>query len=246
MDDNLKLFLDQLKGIAMHRAGGKMPGYFEGGPPYGQVENIVSQDKRVVTTRVSGVLGSWFGVDPKEVIAAWDEANPEAITLLIDSPGGLVSAGLSLYADLMARQKDSGVVVRSEARGVVASSAVLPFLAGSERIMREGSELMVHAPWTFAFLLGGQAEMDTQYQRVMAGLASASERNRTIIEKRTGKDAETVKGWVAKDTWFQPQESLDAGFATGIDEAVEDEGDGQGEMSELQQAFMRVALVGGY
>ena len=240
--DSLEQFVDRIKKIASHTTGA-VPDYLAGQAPYAKVDTVKSQDGKRVTTRITGILGSMFGADPRAIIAEWDKIKPEAITLLIESPGGFVSAGLALYADLMARVKDQGVEVRTEARGMVASAAVLPFLAGDVRVMREGSEAMVHPPWAFMFAAGDLNDMEKEQQRVSAGLRAAQERMGTITVLRTGQSADVVKGWLSKDTWFQPQQALDAGLATEIDEAV---ADGADELSALtEETLLRLQMQTG-
>ena len=242
--DGLEQFLNRInnriKKIASHTTGA-VPDYLAGQAPYAKVDTVKSQDGKRVTTRITGILGSMFGADPRAIIAEWDKTKPEAITLLIDSPGGLVSAGLALYADLMARVKDQGVEVRTEARGIVASAAVLPFLAGDVRVMREGSVALVHSPWSVMLAVGDENDMEKEYQSVSAGLRAAKERMGTITVLRTGQPADVVKGWLSKDTWFQPQGALDAGLASKIDEAVAD-----GELSSLtEETLLRLQMQTG-
>ena len=237
---SLEQFVDRIKKTASHTTGA-VPDYLAGQAPYAKVDTVKSQDGKRVTTRITGILG-WFGADPREIIAEWDKIKPEAITLLIESPGGFVTAGLALYTDLMARVKDQGVVVRTEARGMVASAAVLPFLAGDVRVMREGSEAMVHPPWALMFAAGDLNDMEKEQQRVNAGLRAAQERMGTITALRTGQSADVVKGWLSKDTWFQPQQALDAGLATEIDEAVAD----AAELSSLtEETLLRLQMQTG-
>ena len=190
------------------------------------------------------MIGSYFGVDVPEIIARLDELDPQEITLLIESPGGTVSAGLALYSDLMARQKDKGVVVKAEARGVVASSAVLPFLAASERSMRDGSELMVHGPWTMLFLVGDVRKVKKDYQRIENGLLAAEERYKSILTQRSGQTEETVAEWLLTDTWFQPQSAIDHGLATTAEElADEDQSESALAQNELESELMMKLML---
>ena len=188
--------------------------------PLGEVfmQETVEGDSKTMTVRINGVMGSYFGVDVDDIIKRLDEANPNEIVLLIESPGGTVSSGLALYSDLMSRQKDKGVVVKAEARGTVASSAILPFLAASERVMRDGSELMVHAPWAYLGLVGDLREMQSQFKRMENGLSAAEDRYRSIVVQRTGQSDSTVAKWLDTDTWFQPEAAIKNGLATSAEE----------------------------
>ena len=115
--------------------------------------------------RISGVLDEWFGMDVRALIAELDKLQPTAITLLVESPGGLVADGLAIYSDLM-RRAENGVTVTAEARGLVASAAVLPYLAASTRVLGDGSQIMVHSPWGGIFWIGSSAEIRAEADRV--------------------------------------------------------------------------------
>ena len=121
-------------------------------------------DNGVLTIRLDGPMDPWFGVSSSEIIAQMDDSDAETINLLINSPGGILTEGMSLYADLRARQNE-GVTVNAEARGLVASAAILPFIAADTRTMGEGSMLMVHEPWGMVFAVGSAAEIKAKQIR---------------------------------------------------------------------------------
>ena len=142
-------------------------------PPITSLTAGADGDARALTVRVQGPLDDWFGFDVRALISDLDEAAPQSIHLLIESPGGFLSDGLALYNDLRARAR-SGVTVTAEARGVVASAAVLPFLAAETRTMTTGTELMVHNPWSLLLLAGTADDIeDTVTKAVAAGFATA-------------------------------------------------------------------------
>ena len=169
------------------------------------------EDGNAVEMRISGVLDPWFGVDVRDLIAELDKQQPTAITLLIESPGGLVSDGLAIYSDLM-RRAENGVTITAEARGVVASAAVLPYLAASTRIMGDGSQIMVHEPWGGLMWFGTSSEIRAEADRVVNGLDAATATYAEAIVKGTGKTAAAVAKWLKTDTWFTASEAEKAGF----------------------------------
>ena len=172
-------------------------------------------DARALTVRVQGPLDDWFGFDVRALISDLDEAAPQSIHLLIESPGGFLSDGLALYNDLRARAR-SGVTVTAEARGVVASAAVLPFLAADTRTMTTGTELMVHNPWSLLLMAGTADDIEDTVTKVVAGLRSAEKTNREVLVERTGASRQQVTTWLKDETWFAPEEAVTAGFATAV------------------------------
>ena len=176
-------------------------------------------DARALTVRVQGPLDDWFGFDVRALITDLDEADPQSIHLLIESPGGFLSDGLALYNDLRGRVK-AGVTVTAEARGVVASAAVLPFLAANTRTMATGTELMVHNPMSLLIAFGTSAELDPYAKKVFAGLRSAEQTYRDVLVERTGTARTQMANWLDAQTWFSPEEALAGGFATTITDAA--------------------------
>ena len=172
-------------------------------------------DARALTVRVQGPLDDWFGFDVRALISDLDEAAPQSIHLLIESPGGFLSDGVALYNDLRGRAR-AGVTVTAEARGVVASAAVLPFLAADTRTMTTGTELMVHNPWSLLLLAGPADLVESEAAKVVAGLRSAEKTYRDVLVERTGASRQQVTAWLKDETWFAPEEAVTAGFATAV------------------------------
>ena len=153
----------------------------DGAPEPAEVE---AGEDGAVTVRIQGPLDWFFGFDYRALIRDLDEAEPKSIRLLIESPGGFLSDGLALYADLRARVRD-GVKVTAEARGVVASAAVLPFLAADERTMTTGTMLMIHDPWTLFIAAGTADEIEGWAEKSLNGLRAGEKSLRDIMTERT-------------------------------------------------------------
>ena len=184
-------------------------------PPITSLTAAADGDARAVTVRVQGPLDDWFGFDVRALIADLDEADPQSIHLLIESPGGFLSDGLALYNDLRGRARN-GVTVTTEARGVVASAAVLPFLAADTRTMTTGTELMVHNPWSFVLLAGDADQIDDQVRKVVTGLRASEKTYRDVLVERTGASRQKVATWLKDETWFAPADAVTGGLATAV------------------------------
>ena len=207
----------------------------DGAPEPAEVE---AGEDGAVTVRIQGPLDWFFGFDYRALIRDLDEAEPKSIRLLIESLGGFLSDGLALYANLRARVRD-GVKVTAEARGVVASAAVLPFLAADERTMTTGTMLMIHDPWTLFIAAGTADEIEGWAEKSLNGLRAGEKSLRDIMTERTGRSRQKVAAWLKDETWFAPDEAVDAGFATA---AVEDTA-AQTEQDEQARALARRAMA---
>ncbi len=87
-------------------------------------------------TGVSNVLSQLQGLDPSQ-----------NIVLHINSVGGEVSAGVTIYNRLRALQNKKSVIIE----GLAASIASIISMAGDEIHMALGSEMMIHNPCSYAF-----------------------------------------------------------------------------------------------
>ena len=146
---------------------------------------VEAGDNGAVTVRVQGPLDDWFGFDVRALIAELDEASPDSIHLLIESPGGFLDDGLALYSDLRARARD-GATVTAEARGVVASAAVLPFLAADRRAMSTGTQMLIHEPWLFFAAIGTADEIEDGAEKAINGLRAGEKTLHQVMVERTG------------------------------------------------------------
>lgn len=130
----------------------------------------------------------------------------DEIRVHIDSYGGLVSEGWSIYDAL--RRHPAKIVTYGD--GFVASAALYPFLAGDERIASSLSAYYFHQVMVSA---SGYAD----------DLRAAAEKAEKMTEiginafvERTGMDADQVRQLMQAETWMTPAQALDCGLATSI------------------------------
>ncbi len=141
--------------------------------------------------------------------------NPsKEISMYINSPGGEVSAGLSIYDTMQyIRPKISTLVC-----GMAASMGSV-IAVGGEKGMRfalPSSEIMVHQP------SGGSQGMAADILISARHIEATRERLYQLYMKHTGQDYETVQRALDRDLWMTPQEAKDWGH---LDEIVENRGD---------------------
>ena len=181
------------------------------------------------TLRVQGPLDPWWGgCNIPQLIVELDEAKPKHLRLLIESPGGWVAYGMALYSDLRGRMKDDGMTLECQSRGLVASAAVLPFLAADHksRIMGDGAMLMVHNVWG-GFCVGGDAD---QIEKEAASTVKAM---RALGKNYAEVMARQVKGMtltqatknMSDETWYTSAEAVTAGYAARTMEPDDDDED---------------------
>ena len=154
---------------------------------------------------------SWWGVNAEDFVKELNKSDAEEIHIRINSPGGAVFDGTSIY-NAIKRHKSKTVI---HIDGLAASIASVIAMAGDEVRMSENAFFMIHEPWSV--VIG-----DSQMMRDEADLLDKV--SGTILNtytKKTGKTDDEIKSWMQAETWFTAQEAKDAGFIDLIDDDQE-------------------------
>ena len=132
------------------------------------------------------------------------------ITLYINSPGGEVVSGLAVY-DFIKLMK---APVRTVCIGTAASMGAILFLAGKKREMLEHTRLMIHDPAYGGGDMAGKKPHELQVY--VDNLKQIQEITAKIIAEKTGKSLEEIYEKTRDDTYFNADEAIEYGLATGI------------------------------
>lgn len=140
------------------------------------------------------------------------------LTLVMNSNGGSVYAGMDLY-DELSHLTNHGHTLTTISRGWTASMAAILMQAGTNRVIGAQSIMLLHEPST---ILGGtaseiadaQAEMDALNERVLTIFADRA--------ARTGRDGvftrTQIKNRIKRKNWtLSAQEAFDGGLVDEID-----------------------------
>ena len=165
--------------------------------------------------RLDGVIGASFwdedGVNAKAFVDELQQIDAAKLELHINSPGGDVFAGYTIYNALTAWSR--AVPGRSIAviiDGLAASIASVIAMAGDTIAMPEASLLMIHNPWCFTV---GDAE---EHRHAAEQLDIIAEQLANIYASRTGLDAVTCREMMTAKTYIRAEDALRLGFATEI------------------------------
>lgn len=136
------------------------------------------------------------------------------LNLRINSPGGDVFDGITIYNRIVAWKKETkGRKVNVFIDGLAASIASIIALAGDEIQIGEGALYMIHLPWTFAY--GNRMELDNTVNRLM----DVEEQMLGIYAKRSKLDRAEIRAMLEAETWLDADESIEKGF---VDSKAED------------------------
>ncbi|MDJ0631177.1 MAG: ATP-dependent Clp protease proteolytic subunit [Rhodobacter sp.] len=140
-----------------------------------------------------------------------ESENPKKeISVYINSPGGVVSSGLSIYDTMQyVRPKVSTLIV-----GQAASMGSLLAIAGEKgmRYALPNARIMVHQP------SGGYQGQATDIMIHAEETQKLKRQLNEIYSKHSGQSVETVEAALERDNFMSPQEALEWGH---IDEIVE-------------------------
>ena len=148
----------------------------------------------------------WFGGITAKAFA--DEVKNlgavTAVDIFINSPGGSVFEGLSIYNQIkrMPFQKDVHI------DGIAASIASIIAMAGDTITIASNGTMMIHDPWGMA--VGTAAEM----RKSAEALDMLRDTLLDTYVSRTGGDRQKISDWMASESWMNADQSIERGFAT--------------------------------
>ena len=134
-----------------------------------------------------------------------ESENPEKdISLYINSPGGAITAGLSIYDTMQFIKPDVSTICIGQAASM---GAIL--LAGGEKGKRyslPNSRVMIHQP--ISGYQGQASDIDIHAKEVL----SLRSRLNGILAKHTGKTEKQITKDTDRDNYMDPQQSKDYGL----------------------------------
>ncbi len=149
------------------------------------------------------------------------------LTVVINSPGGDVFAGLAIYNALV--NHNGNVTVRVD--GLAASIASVIAMAGDKIIMSPGSMIMIHRPSVYA------AGTVDDMEKAKDVLLKIEEGITPIYAKRTGLDEDKIAELLEAETWMLADKAVELGFADEVSEAPEKQKQDEGVQNAMGMNF---------
>lgn len=132
------------------------------------------------------------------------------ISLYINSPGGMVTAGLAIYDTMQYIKCDVSTICI----GMAASMGAFLLSSGAKgkRFALPNAEVMIHQP------LGGAKGQATEIQIVAEQILKTKKKLNSILAKNTGKSVEVITADTERDNYMEAQEAMEYGL---IDKVIE-------------------------
>jgi ATP-dependent Clp protease protease subunit len=134
-----------------------------------------------------------------------ESENPDKdISLYINSPGGSVSAGLSVFDTMQFIKPD----VSTLCMGMAASMGSFLLMAGAKgkRFALPNSRVMIHQP------SGGAQGQATDIEIQAREIIKTREQLNRIYAERTGRSYEQIAADMERDMWMSPNEAKEYGL----------------------------------
>lgn len=138
------------------------------------------------------------------------EDSTKDIYMYINSPGGVVTSGLSIYDTMQYINCDVSTICMGQAASM--GSLLLAAGASKKRFCLPNARIMIHQP------SGGFQGQATDIQIHAEETLRIKKRLNKIYSKHTGLDIKKVEGSMERDKFMSPEEALDFGL---IDEILD-------------------------
>ena len=170
-------------------------------------EDIYSAEFERRRIYITGEINDGIASDIRAQIHHLSSISKEDITLIIDSPGGSVTAGLGIY-DTM---KSCGCDVSTVVMGIAASMGAILASSGTKgkRYIGRNAEYMIHQP------LGGVSGQASDIERSAKHIIKTKHKLNRVLSENTGKDIETIANDCDRDYYLDAEESIAYGLCDG-------------------------------
>jgi len=157
-------------------------------------------------------IGMW-GISANRFVQDFDKITSKTINLRINSPGGSVFDGMTIFNAIKRHPSTVNVYID----GLAASIASIIALAGDSVMIAETGFYMVHDPWSV--VVGSAKDMRKEadlLEKVEGTLVN-------VYATRSGMDEQQIENIMADETWYTADEAKEAGFIDGIYDADDDQ-----------------------
>ena len=138
-----------------------------------------------------------------------ESEDPEKdISLYINSPGGVITAGMAIYDTMQFIKCDVSTVCI----GMAASMGAFLLAGGTKgkRMALPNAEIMIHQP------AGGAQGQATEIEITAKHILAKKEKMARIMAQNTGQDFEVIMADTERDNWKSAEEALSYGLIDRI------------------------------
>lgn len=173
------------------------------------IESILFNQNRIVF--IDDVITDSLASSISKQLLYLSAVSSEDITLVINSPGGSVTAGLAIY-DIM---KGLSCDVSTVCLGMAASMGAFLLAAGTKgkRFVTPNSEVMIHQ------VMGGASGQAVDIQIAAHRICRMKENLNKLLAEFTGQPMERIQVDTDRDYFMTAQEAIEYGMADYVKES---------------------------
>ncbi|MEK7952774.1 head maturation protease, ClpP-related [Luteolibacter soli] len=172
--------------------------------PKFEVVNAAAGGKKKAAIHILDAISWWTGNDARTFQQRLAAIDADEIDLYLNSPGGSVFEGVTIYNLLVAHK----ATVTVHVLGLAASIASVIALAGDTVHIAENAMFMIHNPSAGVW---GEAE---ELRKVAGVLDKITESILNTYEERTKLTRDQLRTAMAATTYYTADEAVTSGFAT--------------------------------
>lgn len=162
------------------------------------------------TIRAYGVIGDYEdGISELDFMDAFDALGGDDVTIHLQSEGGSVTSGLSIYNQIEAYPGRVQVQIDAIAASI---ASVFP-MAADRVVANRNSIIMIHDPWTVA--VGNAAE----FRGLADVLDTLADGIADSYAQRTGRANAYWRDVMRKEQYFNAEQALELGLVDAIAES---------------------------
>lgn len=165
-------------------------------------------DDRTIT--IYDVIGEdWWtgaGFTSKRMAAALRTMGKGPVSVAINSPGGDMFEGISMYS--MLREHDGEVTIK--VMGLAASAASVVAMGGDKVMIARPAFLMIHNCWVMA--IGNRHDLRDAADQIEPFDAAMAD----VYAARTGEDAKVMAKLMDRESWIGGSAAVEQGFADSL------------------------------
>ncbi len=139
-----------------------------------------------------------------------NEDSKSDIHFYINSPGGVITAGLAVYDTMQFVRCDVATYCIGQAASM--SAVLLAGGAADKRFLLSNSRILLHQPHVMGILEGPATDLDIEAREILR----LRERLHHILARHTGQDAAKIEKDTDRNLWLSAEESVSYGLADRI------------------------------
>jgi ATP-dependent protease ClpP protease subunit len=175
-------------------------------------------DGDIVDASTQAMIQAFFGdtttTSYKSFRNQIDKVDADVYNFYYNSDGGHVGDALAMH-DLIIDLQNKGKKVKSIGRGIIASSATLPFLAANETEMSANSFMLIHS------VSGGVHGTLKEVRNFADTMEKFQNKIVKVYSAKTGLTEDVLATMMSNETWMDSEEAQSKGFVSKITGAVE-------------------------